>query len=65
MELQLYNSYSKEKEVFKPIMAGNVGLYTCGPTVYDFAHIGNFRTFQLSIHVLILISTEKWKNEKF
>ena len=45
MELQLYNSYSKEKEVFKPIMAGNVGLYTCGPTVYDFAHIGNFRTF--------------------
>jgi len=45
MEFQLYNSYSKGKEVFKPIVAGKVGLYTCGPTVYDFAHIGNFRTF--------------------
>ena len=45
MELQLYNSLSKRKEVFKPIIDGAVGIYTCGPTVYDYSHIGNFRTF--------------------
>ena len=45
MELRFYNSYTRKKEVFEPIKDGNVGLYTCGPTVYDYAHIGNFRTF--------------------
>tara|TARA_Y100000591_G_scaffold123049_1_gene105047 strand:+ start:187 stop:1581 length:1395 start_codon:yes stop_codon:yes gene_type:complete len=45
MSLKFYNSYSRKKEFFKPIIDGKVGLYTCGPTVYDFAHIGNFRTF--------------------
>ena len=45
MSIKFYNSYSRKKESFKPIVDGKVGLYTCGPTVYDFAHIGNFRTF--------------------
>ena len=45
MSIKFYNSYSRKKEIFKPIIDGKVGLYTCGPTVYDFAHIGNFRTF--------------------
>ena len=36
---------SRSLEEFKPIKDGKVGLYTCGPTVYDFAHIGNFRTY--------------------
>ena len=45
MKLHLYNSYKRKKEIFKPIKDGYVGLYTCGPTVYDYAHIGNFRTF--------------------
>ena len=45
MGLRLYNTYSREKENFKPLKDNEVGLYTCGPTVYDFAHIGNFRTF--------------------
>ena len=45
MSIKFYNSYSRKKENFKPIKDGKVGLYTCGPTVYDFAHIGNFRTF--------------------
>ena len=45
MPLRFYNSLSRKKEIFKPIQNGNVGLYTCGPTVYDEAHIGNFRTF--------------------
>ena len=45
MSLQFYNSLKREKEIFQPIEKGKVGLYTCGPTVYDYAHIGNFRTF--------------------
>ena len=45
MPLQFYNSLKREKEIFQPIEKGKVGLYTCGPTVYDYAHIGNFRTF--------------------
>ena len=45
MALQFYNTLKREKEIFHPIEEGKVGLYTCGPTVYDYAHIGNFRTF--------------------
>ena len=45
MEFFIYNTMAKKKEIFKPIENGKVSLYTCGPTVYDFSHIGNFRTF--------------------
>lgn len=45
MGLKLYNTLTRKKEIFKPIESGKVGLYTCGPTAYDFAHIGNFRTY--------------------
>jgi len=45
MGLQFYNTYSNQIESFKEIKKGEVGLYTCGPTVYDFAHIGNFRSY--------------------
>jgi len=45
MEFFIYNTMAKKKEVFKPIENGKVSLYTCGPTVYDSSHIGNFRTF--------------------
>jgi len=41
--LHLYNTKTKSKEKFIPIQAGELGLYVCGPTVYDFAHIGNAR----------------------
>jgi cysteinyl-tRNA synthetase len=43
--LRLYNSLSKKKEVFVPLRKGRVRIYTCGPTVHDYAHLGNFRTF--------------------
>lgn len=43
--LKIYNSLSGEKEVFKPIHEGNVGMYVCGPTVYSNVHLGNVRTF--------------------
>lgn len=45
MTLKLYNTMSRKKEVFKPINDKTVGLYTCGPTVYWFAHVGNFRAY--------------------
>jgi cysteinyl-tRNA synthetase len=41
--LTLYNTLSRKKEPFRPLDAGNVRVYVCGPTVYDFAHIGNAR----------------------
>ena len=43
MELKLYDTLSREKRVFKPLDPANVRIYVCGPTVYDFAHIGNAR----------------------
>ena len=45
MKLYLYNSLTRKKQEFKPIKSGTVGLYTCGPTVYNYAHIGNLRTY--------------------
>src|SRR6516225_2217646 len=44
-ELRLHNTLSGKTEPFVPQVAGEVKMYTCGPTVYDYAHIGNFRTF--------------------
>jgi len=43
MELKLYDTLTREKRVFEPIDRSNVRMYVCGPTVYDFAHIGNAR----------------------
>ncbi len=43
MALQLYNTLSRTKEVFEPVDPGHVRMYVCGPTVYDYAHIGNAR----------------------
>ena len=43
--LKLYNTATRKKEEFKPFEAGKVSMYTCGPTVYHFAHIGNLRTY--------------------
>lgn len=43
--LHLYNTLSRQKEIFKPITAGKVGLYVCGVTVYDLCHIGHARTY--------------------
>ncbi len=43
--LSLYNTLTKTKEEFKPIHKGKVGIYTCGPTVYDYIHIGNLRSY--------------------
>jgi cysteinyl-tRNA synthetase len=45
MSLQFFNTLTRRKEDFVPLKAPHVGMYTCGPTVYNYAHIGNFRAF--------------------
>jgi len=45
MDVFLYNTLSRSKEKFTPITPGKVGIYSCGPTVYDRAHIGNLRSY--------------------
>ncbi len=46
--IYLYNSLTRSKELFQPLNAPRVGIYTCGPTVYRDIHIGNFRTFMMA-----------------
>jgi cysteinyl-tRNA synthetase len=45
MGVQVYNTMTRRKEPFQPVEPGKVGMYNCGPTVYDQAHIGNMRTY--------------------
>ena len=45
MTINLYDTYARETREFKPITDGHAGLYCCGPTVYNYAHIGNLRTY--------------------
>lgn len=45
LPIKLYNTETRQKELFKPTKKDAVSIYTCGPTVYHFAHIGNFRTY--------------------
>ena len=63
MELKFYNTLTRTSEVFKPVEEGKAGLYTCGPTVYNFAHIGNFRayTFEDLLHRTLLYAGYKVK----
>ena len=45
MAIRIYNTQSRRKEDFVPVSQGKVGMYSCGPTVYDYFHIGNARAF--------------------
>ena len=45
MSIRFYNTITRQKEAFESLETGKVKMYTCGPTVYDYAHIGNYRTF--------------------
>ncbi len=59
MPLKLYNTLTREREVFAPLDERNVRLYVCGPTVYDFAHIGNARPL-IVFDVLYRLLREKY-----
>ena len=48
MEARFHNTLTGKKEIFTPIHPGKVGMYHCGPTVYDYAHIGNLRAYVLA-----------------
>ena len=43
MDIKIYNSLSNQIEVFKPLKEGQVTIYVCGPTVYNYVHVGNMR----------------------
>lgn len=45
MEIKLYNTLTRKKEKFVPLESGTISMYNCGPTVYDYAHIGNLRSY--------------------
>ena len=45
MDIRLYNTLTHREEIFEPLEPPTVAMYSCGPTVYDFAHIGNFKSF--------------------
>jgi len=59
--MKLYNSLTRKLEEFKPIVSGKAGVYTCGPTVYDYIHIGNWRTYVLGD---LLVRTLTWNGFK-
>ncbi|MGI9317857.1 MAG: cysteine--tRNA ligase, partial [bacterium] len=45
MKIELYDTYTRSLREMIPIRPGQIGMYACGPTVYDYAHIGNLRTY--------------------
>lgn len=57
--LKLYNTLKKQKESFKPLKENTVGMYHCGPTVYDYVHIGNLRAY---VFADILRRTLEWND---
>jgi len=61
MTLKFYNTLTRKKEVFKPLHDKEVKMYACGPTVYDYPHIGNFRSFLLADLVYRYLSYKGYK----
>ena len=62
--MKLYNSQTRKKENFVSLKENKVSIYSCGPTVYDYAHIGNFRTFLMSdlLTRVLKYSLNRWFN---
>ncbi len=61
MSLSLFNTLGRQKQEFIPIKKGKVGIYTCGPTVYDYAHIGNLRSFVFEDILKRVLQYNKYK----
>lgn len=55
--MKLYNTLTRQKEEFVPITPGEVKMYSCGPTVYNYFHVGNARPFIISICCAVTSST--------
>ena len=63
--IKLTNSFTKKKELFKPIDSQNVGMYVCGPTVYDNPHVGNARTLVIFDTLFRVLKLIYGKNVKY
>ena len=61
MSIKFYNTLSREKEEFIPISKNEIKMYTCGPTVYNYAHLGNFRAYVFADVLKKFLSSEKFK----
>ncbi len=61
MVLKVYNTLTRKKETFKPIHEGKVGIYTCGPTVYWYQHIGNLRAYVFADILKRVLTYNKYK----
>ncbi|MBU2634890.1 cysteine--tRNA ligase, partial [Patescibacteria group bacterium] len=61
MMLKFYNTLKRKKEIFKPLKKDGIGLYTCGPTVYWYAHIGNLRTYIFNDILKRVLEYNKYK----
>jgi cysteinyl-tRNA synthetase len=61
--LKIYNSFSQKKEDFVPIVRGKIKIYVCGPTVYDFCHIGNARTYTAFDAIIRYLRYQKYDVE--
>lgn len=59
--LQIYNSFTQKKETFVPLVAGEIGLYVCGITVYDYCHIGHARVFVAFDVIVRFLRASGWK----
>ncbi|NOR84765.1 cysteine--tRNA ligase [archaeon] len=55
MEFKIYNTLTRKKEVFEPIKKGHISIYACGPTVYNFPHIGNYRSFLMTDNLVRIL----------
>jgi cysteinyl-tRNA synthetase len=61
MPIRFYNTLTRSKEVFTPLKKGRVGFYSCGPTVYWYAHAGNFRTYIFADILLRVLEYNSYK----
>ncbi|MEA2088447.1 MAG: cysteine--tRNA ligase [Patescibacteria group bacterium] len=61
--LKIYNTLNRKKEIFKPIKKGKAGVYTCGPTVYNYAHIGNLRCYIFADILIRVLRYDKYKTK--
>ena len=58
--MKIYNSATHTKEEFVPHEPGKVSMYTCGPTVYHFAHIGNLRSYIMELSLIHIFMPGPW-----
>lgn len=59
--MKIYNTLTRQKEEFVPVHPGKVGMYVCGPTVYNYIHIGNARPMIILIRCVVTLNIKDMK----